>query len=107
VGGEALFAPLNIMEVVESKWAGHNPMITESNVRSLDVANGGGYSGRLAGAPPQFRPVGSYESGKPIFALGNRGRFGFGNDGPGSADGGMPDSPSPRRGGLFGFLRGR
>ena len=34
VGGEALFAPLNILEVVESRWAGHNPYVTEANVRA-------------------------------------------------------------------------
>jgi hypothetical protein len=98
VGGEALFAPLNILELAESRWAGHNPMITESNVRSLDLANGGGYNGRLAGTPPQFRPVGNYEAGRPSFAFGNRRNRSITDS---------PDSPSPRRGGLFGFLRGR
>jgi len=70
VGGEAMFAPLNLMEVVESRWQGHNPMVTEANVRALDLANGGG--GRmLAATPPVFRPVGSYEAGRgPIFANG-------------------------------------
>ena len=57
VGGEAMFAPLNVLEVFESRWAGHNPYVTEANVRSMDLANGGIASGRLAGAPPQFRPV--------------------------------------------------
>ena len=42
VGGEALFAPLNVLELVESQWGGHNPLVTEANVRSLDLANGGG-----------------------------------------------------------------
>jgi hypothetical protein len=95
VGGEALYAPLNILEVVETRWSGHNPMITESNVRALDIANGGGYSSRLSGTPPQFRPVINYEAGRPSFAFGNRRGFG------------SPDSPSPRRGGLFNFFRGR
>lgn len=102
VGGEALFAPLNLLELVESHWAGHNPQVTESNVRSIDLANGGGYSGRLAGSPPQFRPVGNYESG-----LANR-RYGRGMFGRGSDDvADMPDDNSPRRGGLFGLFRGR
>src|SRR5207245_1037604 len=52
VGGEALFAPLNLLELVESHWSGHNPQVTESNVRSIDMANGGGYRGRLSGSPP-------------------------------------------------------
>ena len=33
VGGEALYPPLNLMEVVETKWQGHNPYVTEQNVR--------------------------------------------------------------------------
>ncbi len=81
VGGEALFCPLNVMEVVNSRWQGHNPEITESNIRAIDLANGAGYDGRFAGTPPQFRPVGTYEAGRPQFALGNRnGAFGNGAD---------------------------
>ena len=84
VRGEALYAPLNILELVESRWQGHNPMVTEANVRSLDMANGGGYNRSLAGAPPAFRPVGTYEAGRaPMFA------------------GNGLEPPSPRRGGLF------
>ena len=50
VGGEALFAPLNVLELVESRWGGHNQQVTEANVRSIDLANGGGRArGRLAG----------------------------------------------------------
>jgi hypothetical protein len=84
VGGEAMFAPLNVMEVVNSRWQGHNPMVTEDKVRQLDMSNGGGGygAGRLTGSPPQFRPVGTYEAGRsPIFARN-----------------GGPESPSPRRG---------
>jgi hypothetical protein len=70
VGGDALFAPLNILQLVGTTWQGHNPMVTEANVRALDMANGGGF--RFAGAPPAFRPVGSYEAGRgPLFAGGN------------------------------------
>ena len=69
VGGEALFAPLNVLEVVESRWQGHNPYVTEANVRSLDMANGGGFDSRLAGKAPDFRPVDQYEAGRaPMFA---------------------------------------
>jgi hypothetical protein len=69
VGNEAMFAPLNLMEVTESHWQGHNPLINETNVRSLDLANGGGSGNgginrRLAGAAPEFRPVGKYEAGR-------------------------------------------
>ena len=86
VGGEALFAPLNVLEVVETEWQGHNPYVTEANVRSIDLANGGSY-GRFAANPPQFRPVGSYEAGRaPMFA----GRTG--SNSPSSAN------ASPRRG---------
>jgi hypothetical protein len=92
VGGEAMFAPLNLLQIAESRWAGHNPMITEANVRSIDMANGGGYGGRLASAPPAFRPVGTYEAGRaPYLARGTNGD---------------PLSP-PRRGGIFSLLFGR
>src|SRR5262249_28969488 len=71
VGGEALFCPLNAMEVQNSRWQGHNPMISEANVRAVDMANGGG-SRFLTGTPPQFRPVSNYEMGRSMFAFGNR-----------------------------------
>ncbi len=89
VGGEAMFAPLNLLEVVESKWQGHNPYMTEANVRSIDLANGG--SGRmLASAAPAFRPVGSYEAGRgPMFANGGPAREGNTPSGPGRGFFGM------------------
>ncbi len=99
VGGEAMFAPLNVLEVVESRWAGHNPYVTEDQVRSLDLANGGRSSGRLAGAPPTFRPVVEYEGGRPsLIASGPR----FESE----------MTPQPRFGGgggrgFFGLFRGR
>ncbi len=95
VGGEAMFAPLNLLEVVQTTWQGHNPYITEANVRALDLANGGG--GRMLGATaPAFQPVASYEAGRP--------GYGFGRAGNGN----FVSGPPPRRGGLFGgMFRGR
>jgi hypothetical protein len=91
VGGEAMFAPLNVLELVQSRWGGHNSQVTEANVRSLDLANGGGMVGRLAGNAPSFRPVAQYEAGRPAML----------------ARGG-DDGPTPRFGGFFGRLfRGR
>jgi hypothetical protein len=58
VGGDALFAPLNLMELVSTRWAGHNPYVTEANVRSIDLANGGDPR-RFAGPPPQFQAAAS------------------------------------------------
>jgi hypothetical protein len=67
VGGEALFAPLNILQVLETRWQGHNPYVTEDKVRALDLANPGPGSNRaLASAPPQFRPVVQYEGNRMI-----------------------------------------
>ena len=50
VGGEALFAPLNVLQVVESRWQGHNPYVTEANVRALDLANPNPAGGKFASA---------------------------------------------------------
>jgi hypothetical protein len=50
------------MEVAESRWQGHNPLVTESNVRALDLANGGG--ARFAGVAPEFRPAAANEAGQ-------------------------------------------
>ena len=65
VGGEALFAPLNVLELVESRWAGHNRHVTEANVRALDLANGGGNPAAARAGSDQFRPVAEYEFGRP------------------------------------------
>jgi hypothetical protein len=74
VKGEALYAPLNVLELAESRWGGHNPQVTEYNVRSIDMANGGGVPARLAGSPPFFRSVAEYEAGRmPLMADGNGG----------------------------------
>jgi hypothetical protein len=78
-----MFCPLNILELVETRWQGHNPYVTEANVKAVDLANGGGFN-RFAGNPPEFRPVVSYEAGRaPMFA---------GNPQPNF------DAPTPRRG---------
>jgi hypothetical protein len=90
VGGEAQYAPLNVLQVIQTRWAGHNPLVTEANVRALDMANGGGFGRGLSSTPPTFRPVGNYEAGRaPMFARNG-------------ADGMSP----PRRGGLFRFFGG-
>lgn len=96
VGGEAMFAPLNIMEVLNSRWQGHNPMINEGNVRAVDMANGGGQ--RFAGAPPQFRPVMNYEAGRAPMMAGGGGFGGLFNNGNDGGSGGPPGQP---RRGLF------
>lgn len=85
VGGEAVYAPLNLMEVAQSQWQGHNPMVTEANVRALDAANGGGT--RFAGSAPTFRRALTLEAGRAPFAppstfMGDAG-----------AAGGPPNSP--------------
>ena len=67
VGGDALFAPLNLMELLGTRWAGHNPYVTEANVRSLDLANGGDPN-RLNVPPPQFSTVRAAR-GQPLLAV--------------------------------------
>lgn len=109
VGGDALFAPLNVLEVQNSAWAGHNPYVTLDNVRSLDLANGGG-GARFANAKtPEFLPVARYEAGRSlpniggsIYAngAGGNGMFANGADSNSAAT-------APRRSGFFGFFRGR
>jgi len=84
VGGEALYAPLNLMEVESTWWAGHNPYVTEPNVRAIDLANGGDPA-RYAGAPPQFQPTASAEFPSRRLAFGR----------------GAATASSPRRGWLF------
>ncbi|OJW18646.1 MAG: hypothetical protein BGO49_23235 [Planctomycetales bacterium 71-10] len=99
VGGEALFAPLNILQVINSAWAGHNPYVTIDNVRSLDLANGGAAVARFQGKAPEFLPVARYEAGRSLPNVGGT-MFASGADAnsvPGSS----------RRGGFFGFFRGR
>ncbi len=99
VGGEAMFAPLNVLEVVQTTWQGHNPMVNEANIRALDLANGAG-TGRsrfLTSAPPKFSSVAQYEAGRPLMFGGNnggerRGLLGFG---------GSDASNQPQRRGLF------
>ena len=66
VGGEAQYAPLNILQLVESQWGGHNPQVTLANVRMIDLANGGVSSrGRFADKAPDFRSVAQFEAGRP------------------------------------------
>ena len=64
VSGDALYAPLNLLQLVESRWGGHNSYVTEANVRSIDLANGGTENRFVAGRPPAFRSVRDYEAGR-------------------------------------------
>ena len=65
MGGEALFAPLNVLELVESRWGGHNPQVTEANVRRSTWPTAVRNQRRLATRRPQFRSVAEYEVGRP------------------------------------------
>jgi len=98
VGGEALYAPLNVLEVADSQWAGHNPYVTIDKVMSLDLANGGAAAARFAGKAPEFLPVAQYEAGRSLPNVGGT-MFAGTNDADASA--------GARRGGFFGFFRGR
>src|SRR5262249_51924065 len=98
LSGEALFAPLNVLELSLSRWAGHNPYVTEENVKALDLANGGSYS-RFASRPPEFRAVVAYGGMRGPFAPGRSPLF--------AGRSLFPDPPTPRRGGLFRFFGGR
>ena len=88
VAGEGMFAPLNILEVVESRWGGHNPYVREANVRALDMANGGAAMARIRTTPPQFRSVMEYEAGRAPMVAGGMGEpypqqpgYGYGGGG--------------------------
>ncbi len=71
VRGDAMYAPLNVLEVTSTRWQGHNPHVTESNIRSIDTANGGGGMNfaRSSGSPPQFQPVSTAEIGSSRGAI--------------------------------------
>jgi hypothetical protein len=73
VGGEAQYCPLNLLEVVSTRWAGHNPYITEANVRSIDMANGGELGKFARTTPPVWRPVGTNEAGRAPMIAGTTG----------------------------------
>jgi hypothetical protein len=98
VGGEAMFAPLNIMVVLESRWQGHNPWVQEANVRAIDIANGGASSRFATSTPPAFRPVGA--AGGPRIAASPY------DPNPAYMGGGGMRSLSPR-GGFFARVFGR
>ena len=101
LSGEALYCPLNVLELVQTRWAGHNPYVNEANVRAADLANGGGGGRLAASAVPQFRAVGSYEAGRaPMYASGGT-VAASGVTAPVSA------SAAPRRGGWFRIFGGR
>ena len=94
VGGEAMFCPLNMLEVSQTRWAGHNPYVTEDKIRQIDMANGGGYRGLASTTPPTFRPVNSYEAGRAPMISASVNTYGD------------PSAASPRRGGLFRLFGG-
>jgi hypothetical protein len=112
VSGDAMYCPLNLLEVLSTRWQGYNPYLTEANVRALDLAN------PVSGQPPtydmlalrasndrspNFRPVSIFEAGRPPMASNinsgeGRGRRGFANP---------FNDPSPPGGrGLFRIFRG-
>ncbi len=93
-----MYCPLNMLEVRETHWQGHNPYVTKANVEQLDLANGGGY--RFTGAPPQFRPVVSYEAGRAPLIINQISA----NSNGSTANGNLPSQP---RRGLFRFFTGR
>ena len=95
LSGEALYCPLNLLQVLQTRWAGHNPSITEENVRQLDLANGGSLA-RFGGVAPQFRPVVAYEAGRPFVAPAQT-----------YAAQGTNTSPGTPRRGLFRIFGGR
>ena len=65
VGGEALFAPLNVLELVESRWGRPQPA-SDRGERPVDrPGQRRRRSPRLAAGPPKFRPVAQYEAGRP------------------------------------------
>ncbi len=98
ITGEALYCPLNLLEVRETRWQGHNPYVKKENVEQLDLANGGGY--RFTGTAPQFRPVVAYEAGRaPLLTRITA------NDSPiASTNGALPSQP---RRGIFRIFGGR
>jgi hypothetical protein len=65
VEGDALYAPLNLMEVEATRWVGRNPYVTEASVRSIDLANGGGQTPRHVAAPPPTASVAASAPAEP------------------------------------------
>ena len=64
IDGQAVYAPLNVIEIVGCRWSGHNPYVTEEKVRMLDLANGGS-AASFSGGAPQFQSVAMFEAGAP------------------------------------------
>jgi hypothetical protein len=62
IDGQAQFAPLNVIELVGCNWGGHNQQVTEANVRTLDLANGG-RPANSSGGVRQFQSVAMFEAG--------------------------------------------
>lgn len=112
VSGDAMYCPLNLLEVVNTRWQGYNPYVTEAGVRRLDLANTGNseppsfdvLAMRTANVKtPNFRPVSIFEAGRAPMASNianqNQNRRGFAN--PFNE----PNPPGAGRG-LFRIFRG-
>jgi hypothetical protein len=109
VSGEAMYCPLNLLELAGTRWAGYNPYLTEANVRALDMANPPsgdrpdydviamrGASART----PSFSPVNVFEAGRPpmptnVYSNAN-----------GTQYANPFNNPSPPRRGMFRIFRG-
>lgn len=112
VSGDAMYAPLNLLEVLSTRWQGYNPYVTEANVRALDIANPANgnpptydvLAMRTASVrTPTFKNVSVFEAGRAPMASnidnGNsRGRRGFANP--------FNDPNPPQGRGLFRIFRG-
>ncbi|MFM7318992.1 MAG: hypothetical protein ACKO5E_18760 [bacterium] len=108
VSGDAMYCPLNLLEVLNTRWQGYNPYLTEAAVRTLDMANPAsgdkpGYDMIAMRASnsrtPNFRPVSVFEAGRAPMASNlnvTPGRRGFANP--------FNDPDNTPRRGLFGGL---
>ncbi len=109
VSGDAMFCPLNLLEVLNTRWQGYNPYMTEAQVRALDMANAPSgdrpdydvITMRASNSrSPNFSPVRVFEAGRaPMPSNVNAGspRNGFANP---------FNDPNPPRRGLFRMFRG-
>lgn len=109
VSGEAMYCPLNLLEVTGTRWAGYNPYMNEATVRSLDMANPPSgdrpdfdvIAMRAASTrTPNFSPVRVFEANRapmPSNVYMNSNSSQYANP---------FNTPSQPRRGIFGFFRG-